>query len=100
MQVNDKNNVLNLNHTTKIKEKNTSSDEFQATLNALKNKEEKEYKKNINNAFNNTDLNIGVISKDFSVYAWEKLRQSKYQKNEENVLNNLFKTLDNKNIQQ
>ncbi|VEJ53712.1 Uncharacterised protein [Campylobacter insulaenigrae] len=45
MQVNDKNNVLNLNHTTKIKEKNTSSDEFQATLNALKNKEEKEYKK-------------------------------------------------------
>ncbi|AJD06270.1 invasion antigen C [Campylobacter lari] len=94
MQVNDKNNPLALNNMTKIKEKNTSSDEFQATLNALKDKEEKEYKKDSNNAFSNTDLNIGSISKDYSVYAWDKLRQSKYQKNEENILNNLFKTLD------
>ncbi|AJC84633.1 invasion antigen C [Campylobacter peloridis] len=94
MQVNEKNSPLALNNITKIKEKNTSSDEFQATLNALKNKEEKEYKKESDNAFSNTDLNIGEISKDFSIYAWEKLRQSKYQKNEENILNNLFKTLD------
>ncbi len=32
--------------TTKVKEKNTSADEFQATLNEVKNKEEKEDKKN------------------------------------------------------
>lgn len=51
MQVNDKNSPLALNNMTKIKEKNTSSDEFQATLNALKDKEEKEYKKDSNNAF-------------------------------------------------
>lgn len=31
--------------TTKVKEKNTSADEFQATLNEVKNKEEKEDKK-------------------------------------------------------
>ncbi|CAM4048444.1 hypothetical protein [Campylobacter armoricus] len=98
MQVNNKNNPLVLNNMTKIKEKNTSSDEFQATLNALKDKEEKEYKKNSNNAFNNTDLTIGSISKEYGVYAWEKLRQSKYQKNEENILNNLFKTLDNSRL--
>ena len=33
--------------TTKVKEKNTSADEFQATLNEVKNKEEKEDKKEI-----------------------------------------------------
>ncbi|AJC86264.1 invasion antigen C [Campylobacter sp. RM16704] len=94
MLVNEKQNTLALNNMTKIKEKNTSSDEFQATLNALKNKEEKEYKKEKGENFNNTDLNIKNVSKDFSVYAWGKFRQNKYEKNQENVINNLFKTLD------
>ncbi|MBF7043380.1 hypothetical protein, partial [Campylobacter volucris] len=70
MLVNDKQNTLALNNMRKIKEKNTSSDEFQATLNALKNKEEKEYKKERDENFNNADLNIKDVSKDFSVYAW------------------------------
>ncbi|MBF7068192.1 hypothetical protein IY885_07955 [Campylobacter volucris] len=98
MLVNDKQNTLALNNMRKIKEKNTSSDEFQATLNALKNKEEKEYKKERDENFNNADLNIKDVSKDFSVYAWEKFRQSKYEKNQENVINNLFKTLDNSRL--
>lgn len=39
--------------TTKVKEKNTSADEFQATLNEVKNKEEKEDKKTNSSKFTN-----------------------------------------------
>ncbi len=79
---------------TKIKEKNTSADEFQATLNEVKNKEEKENKKASASKFSNEDLNLGAVREDFRSYAWQKMREDQYKKNEETLLNKLFATID------
>ncbi|MDV5994785.1 invasion antigen CiaC [Campylobacter jejuni] len=76
--------------TTKVKEKNTSADEFQATLNEVKNKEEKEDKKK----FTNEDIDLGAVREDFRSYAWQKMREDQYKKNEETLLNKLFTTID------
>lgn len=56
--------------TTKVKEKNTSADEFQATLNEVKNKEEKEDKKTNSSKFTNEDIDLGAVREDFRSYAW------------------------------
>lgn len=64
--------------STKIKEKTSSADEFQANLNEVKNK----------------DLDLGAIREDFRSYAWQKMREDQYKKNEETLLNKLFATID------
>lgn len=78
--------------STKIKEKTSSADEFQANLNEVKNKENKE--KISSNQLNNKDLDLGVIREDFRSYAWQKMREDQYKKNEETLLNKLFATID------
>lgn len=94
MYINEnQNSALMLNNTRKIKEKNTSSDEFQATLNELKNKEEKEYKKENHNTFSNNDLNIQQFTKDFKIYAFNKLQFDQMKQGENKVLNTLLKTI-------
>lgn len=85
-------NLTNNFSNTKIKENTLSSDEFQASLNAIKKKEKKENEKQT--SFQNTDLDMGRINADFKSYAWEKLRESQYKKNEEGILNKLFATID------
>ena len=80
--------------TTKVKEKNTSADEFQATLNEVKNKEEKEDKKTNSSKFTNEDIDFGAVREDFRSYAWQKMREDQYKKNEETLLNKLFTTID------
>lgn len=83
---------------TKVKEKNTSADEFQATLNEVKNKEEnkeeKEEEKTSSSKFTNKDIDLGTIREDFRSYAWQKMREDQYKKNEETLLNKLFATID------
>ncbi|HID0730044.1 hypothetical protein E2O20_01325 [Campylobacter jejuni] len=76
--------------TTKVKEKNTSADEFQATLNEVKNKEEK----TSSSKFANEDIDLGAVREDFRSYAWQKMREDQYKKNEETLLNKLFATID------
>ncbi|ECQ6851374.1 TPA: invasion antigen CiaC [Campylobacter jejuni] len=76
--------------TTKVKEKNTSADEFQATLNEVKNKEEK----TSSSKFTNEDIDLGAVREDFRSYAWQKMREDQYKKNEETLLNKLFATID------
>lgn len=78
----------------KVKEKSISADEFQATLNEVKNKEDKEDKKTSSSKFTNEDLDLGAIKEDFKSYAWQKMREDQYKKNEENLLNKLFATID------
>ncbi|MBZ7941677.1 hypothetical protein [Campylobacter molothri] len=78
--------------STKIKEKTSSADEFQANLNEVKNKENKE--KISFNQLNNKDLDLGAIREDFRSYAWQKMREDQYKKNEETLLNKLFATID------
>ncbi|MGH2304932.1 invasion antigen CiaC [Campylobacter taeniopygiae] len=78
--------------STKIKEKTTSADQFQANLNEVKNKEDKE--KTTSNNFSNKDLDLGAIREDFRSYAWQKMREDQYKKNEETLLNKLFATID------
>lgn len=78
--------------TTKVKEKNTSADEFQATLNEVKNKEEKEEEKTSSSKFTNEDIDLGAVREDFRSYAWQKMREDQYKKNEETLLNKLFAT--------
>ncbi|EIX7282239.1 hypothetical protein MK579_000071 [Campylobacter coli] len=80
--------------TTKVKEKSTSADEFQATLNEVKNKEEKEDKKTSSSEFTNEDLDLSAVKEDFKSYAWQKMRKDQYKKNEEDLLNKLFATID------
>ncbi|EAH7313523.1 hypothetical protein LZV65_06860 [Campylobacter coli] len=80
--------------TTKVKEKSTSADEFQATLNEVKNKEEKEDKKTSSSEFTNEDLDLSTVKEDFKSYAWQKMREDQYKKNEEDLLNKLFATID------
>ncbi|EOZ2160077.1 hypothetical protein ACQQJ8_000085 [Campylobacter coli] len=80
--------------TTKVKEKSTSADEFQATLNEVKNKEEKENKKTSSSEFTNEDLDLSAVKEDFKSYAWQKMREDQYKKNEEDLLNKLFATID------
>ena len=80
--------------TTKVKEKSTSADEFQATLNEVKNKEEKEDKKTSSSEFTNEDLDLSAVKEYFKSYAWEKMREDQYKKNEEDLLNKLFATID------
>ncbi|EKR7049923.1 hypothetical protein P8650_001155 [Campylobacter coli] len=80
--------------TTKVKEKSTSADEFQATLNEVKNKEEKEDKKTSSSEFTNEDLDLSAVKEDFKSYAWQKMREDQYKKNEEDLLNKLFATID------
>ncbi|EPS4946946.1 hypothetical protein ACYJXL_000215 [Campylobacter jejuni] len=84
--------------TTKVKEKNTSADEFQATLNEVKNKEEKEEEKEeektSSSKFTNEDIDLGAVREDFRSYAWQKMREDQYKKNEETLLNKLFTTID------
>lgn len=80
--------------TTKVKEKNTSADEFQATLNEVKNKEEKEEEKTSSSKFTNEDIDLGAVREDFRSYAWQKMREDQYKKNEETLLNKLFATID------
>ncbi|MBZ7963891.1 invasion antigen CiaC [Campylobacter sp. 2457A] len=81
--------------TTKIKEKTSSADEFQANLNEVKNKEKKEDKeKTTSSEFSNKDLDLGAIREDFRSYAWQKMREDQYKKNEETLLNKLFATID------
>ncbi|WP_291952656.1 hypothetical protein [Campylobacter sp.] len=89
MLINNDVKISSLNNKPKINDKNTHSDEFQATLNALKNKEKKEYKKN-NDTFNNTDLNL---HQNFNAYAWDKLHHNQYKKSQNNIINNLLKQL-------
>ncbi|MGI7741302.1 hypothetical protein ACNGL3_07730 [Campylobacter coli] len=88
---------------TKVKEKSTSADEFQATLNEVKNKEEKEDKKTSSSEFTNEDLDLSAVNEDldlsavkedFKSYAWQKMREDQYKKNEEDLLNKLFATID------
>ncbi|GAA8602226.1 invasion antigen CiaC [Helicobacter pylori] len=62
--------------TTKVKEKNTSADEFQATLNEVKNKEEK----TSSSKFTNEDIDLGAVREDFRSYAWQKMREDQYKK--------------------
>ncbi|EAH8788771.1 hypothetical protein EWV11_06730 [Campylobacter jejuni] len=78
----------------KVKEKSISADEFQATLNEVKNKEDKEDKETSSSKFTNEDLDLGAIKEDFKSYAWQKMREDQYKKNEENLLNKLFATID------
>ncbi|HEB9327631.1 TPA: hypothetical protein RZK18_000374 [Campylobacter coli] len=80
--------------TNKVKEKSILADEFQATLNEVKNKEDKEDKKTSSSKFTNEDLDLGAIKEDFKSYAWQKMREDQYKKNEENLLNKLFATID------
>ncbi|EGK8255027.1 hypothetical protein IO478_000511 [Campylobacter coli] len=82
------------NATNKVKEKSISTDEFQATLNEIKNKEDKEDKKTSSSKFTNEDLDLGAIKENFKSYAWQKMREDQYKKNEENLLNKLFATID------
>ncbi|MBZ7952317.1 hypothetical protein H2258_02950 [Campylobacter sp. RM9939] len=82
--------------STKIKEKTSSADEFQANLNEVKNKENKE--KISSNQLNNKDLDLGAIREDFRSYAWQKMREDQYKKNEETLLNKLFATIDAGNV--
>ncbi|MBZ7931852.1 invasion antigen CiaC [Campylobacter molothri] len=79
-------------NSMKIKEKTSSADEFQANLNEVKNKENKE--KISSNQLNNKDLDLGAIREDFRSYAWQKMREDQYKKNEETLLNKLFATID------
>ncbi len=80
--------------TTKVKEKSTSADEFQAALNEVKNKEDKEDKKTSSSEFTNEDLDLSAVKEDFKSYAWQKMREDQYKKNEEDLLNKLFATID------
>lgn len=69
-----------INTTTNIKEKNTSANEFQATLNEVKNKEEKEEEKTSSSKFTNEDIDLGAVREDFRSYAWQKMREDQYKK--------------------
>ncbi|TKX32795.1 invasion antigen CiaC [Campylobacter aviculae] len=92
---NKKTSDFTFSSTTKIKEKTSSADEFQASLNEVKNKEKKEDKeKTSSNELNNKDLDLGAIREDFRSYAWQKMREDQYKKNEETLLNKLFATID------
>lgn len=89
---NTSNSVFSAN--TKLKSDNTSADEFQASLNDMKKQDEKENKKSKTKEFTNADLDMSKVNSNFTTYAWNKLRDSQYKKNEETLLNNLFSTID------
>ncbi|EIA4390675.1 hypothetical protein K7I34_001750 [Campylobacter upsaliensis] len=81
---------------TKIKEKEKSAEEFQATLNEIKEEQKQEQKATSkkDKSLVNEDLDLSALQNDFSLYAWQKLRESQYKKNEETMLNNLFSMID------
>ncbi|TKX31793.1 invasion antigen CiaC [Campylobacter estrildidarum] len=96
---NQKTSNFTFSSSTKIKEKTSSVDEFQANLNEVKNKEKKEDKEKSNSSeLNNKDLDLGAIREDFRSYAWQKMREDQYKKNEETLLNKLFATIDAGNV--
>ncbi|MBS4241274.1 hypothetical protein [Campylobacter vulpis] len=80
----------------KIKEKEKSVEEFQATLNAIKDEQRQEQKETLkkDKSLVNEDLDLSALQNDFSLYAWNKLRESQHRKNEETMLNKLFNVID------
>ncbi|MDL0102841.1 hypothetical protein NYG95_00975 [Campylobacter felis] len=80
----------------KIKEKEKSAEEFQATLNEIKEEQKQEQKATSkkDKSLVNEDLDLSALQNDFSFYAWQKLRESQHKKNEETMLNNLFSMID------
>lgn len=82
----------------KIKEKEKSAEEFQATLNEIKDKQEQEkLVKKGDKGLVNQDLDLSALQDGFSMQAWQKLRESQYRKNEETMLNKLFSVIDSNN---
>lgn len=81
---------------SKVKEKNFSSDEFQASLNEIKNKEKTDAKEE-KEVMKNQDIDLSSVKNNFSAYAWQKMREDRYKKNEETILNKLFATIDQAN---
>lgn len=88
------NSTTSVFSTAKVKEKNTSADEFQASLNEVKSKNEQKDKKH---GLVNEDLDLGAVKDDFSLYAWQKLRESQHKKNEDTLLSQLFSVIDSNN---
>ena len=86
-------NSVNSTLSTKIKEKEFSQDEFQASVNEIKNKEEKDKK----SEFQNEDLNLSTTLQSFTSYAQQKLKEDQFKKNEETMLTKLFNAIDNMN---
>lgn len=78
----------------KIKEKEKSAEEFQATLNEIKEEQEQKATSKKDKSLVNEDLDLSALQNDFSLYAWQKLRESQHKKNEETMLNNLFSMID------
>ncbi|MBS4235719.1 hypothetical protein [Campylobacter vulpis] len=80
----------------KIKEKEKSVEEFQATLNAIKDEQRQEQKETLkkDKSLVNEDLDLSALQNDFSLYAWNKLRESQHRKNEETMLDKLFNVID------
>lgn len=74
---------------SKIKTQNVSSDEFQATLNDIK-EEQKEDK----SGFVNEDLDLSKARSNFENYAQAKVYSDGLKKVEENQLNKLFELID------
>ncbi|KQI09419.1 hypothetical protein Y786_08960, partial [Campylobacter coli CVM 41971] len=37
---------------------------------------------------------LSAVKEDFKSYAWQKMREDQYKKNEEDLLNKLFATID------
>lgn len=65
-----KHQMLSLAPQLKLK-KNTSADEFQATLNEVKTKKKRKIKTN-SSKFTNEDIDLGAVREDFRSYAWQK----------------------------
>ncbi|MBK1991214.1 hypothetical protein JG676_01085 [Campylobacter sp. 2018MI35] len=81
---------------SKVKEKNFSSDEFQASINEIKNKEKDDAKEE-KEVLQNQDIDLSSVKNNFGVYAWQKMREDQYKKNEETILNKLFAAIDQAN---
>ncbi|TEY02715.1 hypothetical protein [Campylobacter sp. US33a] len=86
----DSNSVFS---NTKIKEKNISKDEFQASLNEIKKEQEKDNK----SFLTNEDLDLSKIKSDFSAYAFQKLQADQQKENEKTIIDKLFSIIDKNN---
>lgn len=90
-----KQNELNF-YSTSIKTKKQNANEFQATLNNIKEQENKqEGVTNLKEEFANMDLDLGKTLDNFKNYAQTKVYTDGLKQAQNNYLNNLFGIIDN-----
>lgn len=90
-----KQNELNF-YSTSIKTKKQNADEFQATLNDIKEQENKqEGVTNLKEELANMDLDLSKTLDNFKNYAQTKVYTDGLKQVQTNYLNNLFNIIDN-----